>query len=275
MKYNIKPKNLILSILRVSEQPAVSIKTLVLIGKLFGFTGNTIRVATARLVSSGKIESDERGLYRLSQAADPVNRYLNGWRDGEERLVSWDGSWVCCLAAELPAGRQARNNKAFGFLGIREGLPGLWIRPNNLRLGFRGIIKTLDQLGIESGAKFFEARKFKEKLEEKWRHCLWPLDELNKTGREILEKISRSRLKLKNMPPAQAVVESYLVGSEASYRLTMDPLLPNEILDASVRIDLTEAMLEYDVIGNRIWMENFEDLKLGGTPSHLQLANDN
>ena len=61
MKYNIKPKNLILSILRVSEQPAVSIKTLVSIGNLFGFTGNTIRVATTRLISGGKSRATNAG----------------------------------------------------------------------------------------------------------------------------------------------------------------------------------------------------------------------
>ena len=89
--------------------------------------------------------------------------------------------------------------------------PGCGFVPNNLRLGFRGIIRTLDRLGIEPDVEFFEAGEFDEKLVAKWRHYLWPLDALRETGRELLKKINRSRVKLKTMPPAHAVVESYLV----------------------------------------------------------------
>lgn len=272
MKYNITPKSLVLSILRKSEQNAVPIKALVSIGDLFGFTGNTIRVTTTRLIRDGKIESDERGLYHLTASADPVSRYIDTWRDGEERLVSWDGTWICCLTPKLPVGRQARNKKALGFLGFKQGLPGLWVRPNNLRLELCKIIKILRRFGLEKDVELFKASEFGEKLDEQWRRYIWPLDELKKTGEEIREKIARSKNRLKSMPLENAVVEAYLVGSEAVHRLIMDPLLPGELLDASVRIKLTEAMLEYDDLGKRVWAKKFEDIQITGAPSHLQLV---
>lgn len=274
MKYNLKPKNLILSVLRVAKQPAVSIKTLVAIGELFGFSGNTIRVATTRLISGGKIESDERGFYRFSAGADPVNRHFDTWRDGESRMVPWDGSWICCLPPKLPSGSSARNKKSLGFLGFKEGLTGLWIRPNNLRLDVSGVARLLERFGLENGTELYKAEAFREKLDEQWRRYLWPIEDLKASGVEILKKIEKSRLKLSSMPLENAVVESFLVGSEAVHRLNMDPLLPGEMLDASVRIGLTEAMLDYDKIGVHIWMEKFGDLRMGGAPSHLQLVKE-
>ncbi|MGC9324518.1 MAG: hypothetical protein ACP5G0_07205 [Desulfomonilia bacterium] len=79
-------------------------------------------------------------------------------------------------------------------------------------------------------------------------------------------------MRLNNIPVENAVVESYLVGSDAVHKLIMDPLLPDELLDASVRIELAEAMLEYDGIGKRMWAKKFGDIQIAGTPSHLQLV---
>ena len=271
-KYDLKANNLILSVLRAADQPAVSIRDLVAIGELFGFTGNTVRVTVTRLIRRGVIESDERGFYRFSASGDFVSRHFETWRDGEDRIVPWDGSWICCLLPKPGSKTGVRDVKAFGFLGFKEGKPGLWVRPSNLAIGLNGVITLLEKMGLEPGAEFFNARCFRENLEEQWRRFLWPLDQLTESANSILEKIERSKKNLLEKPLENAVVESYLIGSDAVHRLIMDPLLPPEIFDSTARSELTTAMLEYDEIGVKVWMRMFGDLKMGCAPSHLRLA---
>ena len=86
----LTPKNVLLDMLRMTRHEAIAAKSLVDTGKLFGFNGNAIRVALTRLVSSGIVESDERGYYRLSSTSEQLNDFLDTWRLGDKRLIEWD-----------------------------------------------------------------------------------------------------------------------------------------------------------------------------------------
>ena len=71
----------------------------------------------------------------------------------------------------------------------------------------------------------------------------------------MLRELERSLRQLPSMPRQAALVQSYLVGGAAIRLLATDPLLPDAIMPAQPRAELTERMAEYDRIGHRLWNE--------------------
>src|SRR4249920_3499024 len=90
----VTPRSVILNVVRVAPVPSLPIHRLIAIGELFGFTANALRVAVARLVADGLLESDERGSYRLGPMAAPVQAFVEDWRRGESRMRAWNGEWL-------------------------------------------------------------------------------------------------------------------------------------------------------------------------------------
>src|SRR5512134_3333344 len=97
---SVTPKSLMLDLLRVAGPSAVPVSGLVRVGELFGFSGNALRVAVARLAGAGLLESDERGSYRLAPGAGTVTSHVEEWRLGEKRVRRWARAW---LTVWLPA----------------------------------------------------------------------------------------------------------------------------------------------------------------------------
>src|SRR5262245_6422411 len=90
---------------------------------LFGIDENALRVAIARLLAAGQIARDERGQYRLGEAAHAVDRRVLGWRTAELRLTRWNGGYFLVRSGTLPPARsrerRAREH-ALRLLGFRE-----------------------------------------------------------------------------------------------------------------------------------------------------------
>ncbi len=272
MDRKFTPKSLILSMLQASNGNAMPVKTLVSIGEIFGFTGNTIRVTTTRLIRERTIESDERGLYRLSNKSTLVSRFIERWKEGEGRLKNWDGCWLCYLTPKSLAKRQAEAKTAFGFSGFKEGLPNLWVRPDNLSVSIEDIEYLLSQIGRLEEGEMFIVKQFSKKLIKRWQNDLWPVGKLLGNQKTFLEEMETSANRIEKMPLENALVESFLIGSEAIRLLVTDPLLPEEFMDNTYRIALTRAMLVYDEIGKRIWSKRFEEIRMDQSPAHLQLV---
>jgi phenylacetic acid degradation operon negative regulatory protein len=268
----VTPKSLMLDLLRVSPQP-VPVRWLLSIGPLFGFEQNALRVALTRLVASGLVESDERGSYRLAPGSDVVARLVAGWRLGDARIRPWRGGWLC---VHHPRGiermRRGKSQRALERLGFREGLDGLWVRPNNLRRSRAALEADLRELGLTDGAALFVGRDFPAADVEAWKCSLWPTAALRAGWRGSLRAIERSTRRIRSIAKQEALVESFLVGGEAIRLLAVDPLLPDEILDGADRRRLFEAMASYDQLGKSIWNEFFEAPVLGVAPSHLSVA---
>ncbi len=272
MKHDITPKNLILGLLQASMEGESPVKSLVKIGELFGFSSNTIRVAATRLIREGKLENNERGLYRLNKQDDHFSRFVESWRTGEDRLLKWDGSWMCHLSPPLSARQLEKNKRILVRPGFQEGCFNLWVRPNNLKIGIEGIEKILRQLSIIAKGELFVGREFSRMLTERWKRYLWPTAELISAQRKCLEKMNKSADRLLKMPLENALVESFLIGSEAIYLLITDPLLPDELMDNAHRIELTQTMLEYDVLGKIVWRDKFGGLGIEKTPRHSAIT---
>lgn len=255
MAQPVTPRSVVLNLVRVTPR-SVSVRHLLTIGGLFGFNANAMRVAVARLVADGRLESDERGSYRLAPAATVLHEHIEEWRRGEARMRAWRGDW---LAVALPIGtaRATRRTSlsALSRLGLCEGLPGVWVRPDNLRQPFESTSERLRALGLEDSAELFRARDFSAQTQARFASDLWPVRALERGYKLALQNLERSLERLDGMPRETALVQSYLLGGEAIRVLATDPLLPEEIMAGATRAALTEAMLRYDAVGHALWRD--------------------
>ncbi len=272
MELDITPKNLILSMLQASKSKAMPIKTLVQIGKLLGFTSNTIRVRTTRLLREGTIESDERGLYRISKKSSQISLYLERWRKGEDQVTDWNGKWLCFIPTSGKEQLMKSIVKRLDMLGFRKGLPGFWIRPDNLTLEFKKIKSLIEQHSSQHQGELFRAEGFSQKQISNWSRNLWPTKEIARIQDTIGSKLEDSFKRLSKMPTENALIESFLFGSQAIYALTMDPMLPGQMMNATSRIQLTEMMKSYDKLGKQLWSKQFSEISIHHSPIHLQLV---
>ena len=226
---------------------------LIAVGELFGLTANSVRVAIVRLVADRLLESDERGFYRLGPKAAPVRAHVEDWRRGESRVRPWRGEWLAVsLGTKVERAVRRASLRALSRCGLREGLPGLWLRPDNLAQTWEETLERLRTLGLEDGAEPFRARDFGAPLQRRL-HALWPTRALQQDYERALRDLQRSQRQLDGMPHETALVESYLLGGEAIRVLATDPLLPEAIMPGDTRRELSESMLRYDRIGRRIW----------------------
>jgi phenylacetic acid degradation operon negative regulatory protein len=256
----------VLDLARVAGPRAVPIRGLVAIGELFGISGNALRVAVARLLAAGLLESDERGSYRLGAVADPVSRHVEGWRLGDRRRRSWDGGWIAVALGRADRGERAASLRALERAGLREGLAGLWVRPDNLAEPLERSRERLGGLGLERGACCFVASALPGETDARWRE-LWPRAELLAEYRDGRARLERSSSRLERLPVERAAVEAFLLGGAAIRVLALDPLLPDELLDPAPRRELWEAMLRYDTAGRRVWARLLDGVRLGAAPA--------
>ena len=236
---------------------AVPVGALVRAGALFAIGENSMRVTLARLRSRGLVESDQRGFYRLSPAALPVNRQVRTWSSIEEQVDAWDGSWLVIETSTLPRGRSrdARvRERAMRLLGFEALTQTLRVRPNN-RLG--GVALCRDRLvglGFEPAPIVFRASELDDATEDKAR-CLWDAYQLQRVYQELRDRLAESAERLPTLSQREAMAESFQLGGEAVRQLALDPLLPAEIVDVGARRALVEEMRRYDGIGRSYWKE--------------------
>jgi phenylacetic acid degradation operon negative regulatory protein len=265
----VTPKSLLLDLLRVALRP-VPVRELVSVGALFGLEGNAIRVALTRLVGRGLVVSDERGSYGLAAGADPVRRWVEGWRLGDRRLRPWTGAWLCAWHPRGGGrGERQLSHRALGRLGFREGRDQLWVRPDNLRARAAALQAELILHGAAAGTLLFVGQELPAAVIDGWVGALWPIEEVAGRHRRALRDIERSRARLERLAGGGALVESFLVGGAAIRSLALDPLLPDEIAPGVDRRALTDAMRDYERRGRAIWSRVLQSASLDGSPSHV------
>jgi phenylacetic acid degradation operon negative regulatory protein len=255
MASGVTPRSVVLNLVRVMpEQRSVPVRQLLSLGALFGFNANAVRVAVTRLMAENLLESDERGSYRLGPAAAAIHAHVEEWRRGEARMRPWQGQWLAVLLpGKTNRGERRGTLRALPRLGMREGLPGLWLRPDNLRLSLADTAERLRALGLEHGAELFIARDFSERLTTRFVRALWPLRNLQRGYERALAALERSLAQLPAMARDRALVQSFVLGGEAIRVLATDPLLPEAIWPGETRKRLGEVMLRYDAVGRRLW----------------------
>ncbi len=234
---------------------AVSVAALVRGAAVLGIAENSVRVALARLRARGLVESDQRGLYRLSRAAEPVNRQVRSWRSVLEEVVDWDGSWIGVEESALPrADRKAarRRSRALRLLGFEALSPALRVRPNNLRGGVEALRERLAALGYSPRPFVFEIASLDRDADDRAR-ALWDTRTLEADYASIREGLEKSAARIPSLSIGEAMAETFVLGGEAVRSIVLDPLLPEPIVDVDARRALVEAMQRYDRIGRACW----------------------
>ena len=273
-QFEITPKNLLLGVMQTGSEHAIPIRMVTEIGRLFGFSSNVMRVNVTRLLSSGTLEQDDRGFYRLNAESNIRSSLVDSWHLGESRRVPWNQSWLmCCLPEKKTITNDKQTVQALSYLGFQPSEASKWVRPHNLSLTRSEVEKRLALLGITPHAQLYVISECDDAMALRWRKTLWPIQTHQKNYQAQIKIIKQSKKALKKMPLDQAVVESFKVGSQVVNTLAIDPLLPEEIMPSKHRQELTELMHEYDLLGQEIWHNKFRELELDhiDAPKHLNL----
>ena len=248
-------KSLTLDLLSSLRGGAMPVAALVSAAGLFGIDENALRVAIARLLSAGQIARDERGQYRLGEAAHAIDRRVLGWRSAEQRTARWSGGWWLVRSGTLPPPRsrerQAREH-ALRMLGFRELSSGMFLRPDNLRASLAELHGELRELGLEADALLAQVRELDPASDARARR-LWKRDGFALAYRRSLEELAASEARLARLPEDEAMVESFVLGGRVIRELVLDPLLPDPLAPEDDRRALVEAMRRYDRLGRRAW----------------------
>jgi len=259
-------KSLVLDLLSTARGQTMPVRALVRAGAIFGLSGNSVRVALARLCSRGRVERDERGRYRLSAGARAVQRHVAAWSQLEQRMVPWRGGWIGLHMAGVRPLRRVllrQRDRALDFLGFRILAPGLWVRPDNLEGGVTNLRPRLHALGLDVDAPIFAMHDLDSESEARARD-LWDGKALCRGYREGRNALLRSAERLSRLTPERAMVESFRVGGWALRQLAFDPLLPEPIVSAAPRREFVDELRRYDRMGRAHW-RSF--MKAQGVPS--------
>lgn len=252
---DVSARSLILDLLSTLRKGAMPVRALIRAGELFDIPENTLRVALARLLQAGRVDRDERGQYRLGEAAQAVNRRVTGWRDVEDRLLPWGGDWAAVMTAGLPRGDRAavrRSRRALGLLGFQTLEPGLEVRPDNLVGGVAALRHALRGLGLDAVAPIARLTELDSERDARARG-LWDGESLAGSHRAARLAIEQSGERLAALPAGEAMVESFRLGGAALRNIALDPLLPDALAPGDERRRLIAAMKRYDVLGREAW----------------------
>ena len=248
-------KSLTLDLLSSLRGAAMPVSALVAAARLFRIDENALRVAIARLLSSGQIARDERGRYRLGEAAHAIDRRVLGWRAAELRITKWTGGWWLVRAGTLPPARSVERRhrtRALALLGFAELAPGFSLRPDNLRATVGELRAELCELGLESDALVALVREFDADSDARARR-LWKREAIAASYRRSLAELEASESRFAVLPEERAMVESFLLGGRVIRELVLDPLLPEPLAPEAERRALVAAMRRYDRAGRRAW----------------------
>jgi phenylacetic acid degradation operon negative regulatory protein len=261
-------KSLILDLLSTLREGSMPVRALVAAGALFGLDENNVRVALARLLAAGLVARDERGRYRVGTGAEAVGRQVARWRRLEEVVRPWDGTWVVVHGA----GR--RGAGALRFHAFRALAPGLHLRPDNLAGGVLALRDELGALGLPGTALVATLRDLAPTVEARARR-LWDTRRLVAAYRASRIALGASERRLPRLPPARAMIESFLLGGRVIRQIVLDPLLPEVMMPVAERAALVAAMRRYDRVGRASWagfLREFDVLPAARAPVDLRLV---
>jgi phenylacetic acid degradation operon negative regulatory protein len=255
----ITAKRVVLQLLSATGGRPAPASGLVTACALFGITENNTRVALARMLAEGTLETGARGEYRLGAPTQALTREVMRWRDVEKTVRRWDGSYVAVHGGAL--GRTdrrelRRRERALRLLGFATLEHELDVRPDNLEGGCEALRERLHALGLDRRALVFRIVDLDESLAARARK-LWDGAALQKAYRRTREQLDRWIASEPSLPRDVAARESFLLGSEAIRQILFDPLLPEPLVDVSERRALVDSMRRYDVVGRRVWMRLF------------------
>lgn len=250
-------KHLLMKLIGSRKGIKMNAASAVRVGALFGISENNIRVTLNRLQSANLLQLVERGYYIVGIEGERFAQEIGRWRIAEDMLTDWHGDWVAVLTNSMVKSdrkAQRKRQRALKLMGMKKLSTDFYIRPNNFSGGVDSVRSRLNSLGLDNKAIVFSASHFAHSLHHK-AETLWANDGLETTYEQGLTIIEESLKKLPDYVLNEAAKESYLVGDIALQQLVFDPLLPEPLVNVSLRKRFREKVIEYDKAGADIWYE--------------------
>lgn len=212
--------------------PAMPVRRLVRVARLFGINENQARVALSRMVARGEVVVDEGGDHALAGRLAERARRLGTAR--RAATGPYDGSWHVVAVTASGDDAATRKERRAALRGARLGelREGVWVRPANLAL----------DLAATLGARAFRA--VPETDARSLAHEVFDLAGWDRRARRlcgVLEHVSVAE------PGSLAV--GFELSAEVLRHLQRDPLMPRELLDARWSGD--ELRERYDAFDTR------------------------
>ncbi len=259
---DLSARELILTLIDSATSASLPASYFVTAGRLFDMDPGGIRVALGRLVQDGSLVTPARGQYGLGSRGGQLQSLVRNWSQVETSLKPWRGAWLAVLTAHLKRTNKTvlrGRERALRLYGFAEAHNGLWIRPENLQTSLPELHAALVGLGLDADANAFVLT---EPVQPPEPNALWDIRGLEAGYRQQLEALAQSKARLSELDNAAAARETLLLGRAVTRRILLDPLLPDELLDTSLRREMVSAMRQYDRLGKALWRNVYR--------SHLQ-----
>ncbi|THJ33484.1 PaaX family transcriptional regulator [Lampropedia aestuarii] len=254
---------LILDLLMARDAP-LSANAICRVGELMGISQATMRVGLTRLVTDGKIQRSQRGLYSLARDVRALHRTVDQWQNKHALAVAWrERDWIAVYDGNLSKSDRAvrrRHALSLALFGIKELRPGLHVRPNNLKGGIAVQSRRLRELGMARSAIVFKASAFEQQDQSQAMH-LWDIEQLIRTDDAFIAALEQSTAALPHLPLGAAAKESLLLGRAVIAHLVRDPVLPIEMMPRTSRDKLLLLATQYQREARNLWSQWFEEAR--------------
>ena len=250
----LSARDLILTLIDSANRLTLSAKYFVAAGELYKIDQNSIRVALGRLVKDGSLEQAGRGAYKLGSRGGTLHRLVRNWSKVESSTKPWKRNWISVFTANLKRSNRASlrsRERALRLFGFAEPETGFWIRPDNLTIGLAELREALLELGLETEALTYQISTFSP--DEAVSFDLWPIEDLEQRYRDNLVMLNDSTARLAHAPDAELGRETLLLGRAVTRDILLDPLLPEEMINVSLRKEVVQTMRAYDRLGKQYW----------------------
>ena len=213
-------------------------------------------MALHRLQAEGRVESDERGQYRLGAAAAPVQSVVAGWRELDRRTRAWNGRWIAVHAARAAprvARGSTRRRSALRLFGFERLAPGSARAARESARGSRGRAQRAARARAAPTARSCSSSASSTPAADARARSLWDGAALVRGYRAARREIERSSARLPRCRRPRRWSSRSGSAAACSQQLVLDPLLPAPLVDERERRALLESMRAYDRLGRDAW----------------------
>lgn len=248
-------QNLVLDILYCFRYRPIDPSAIVRINRLFGFSEPATRMAVSRLKQSGILEQDGRGRYYVGTSGRFLADIFQDWPSQLTKIVPWQGGWIIALVdsgLKEPV-RRARRNRALvlrGFQALRE---EILVRPNNWRGGLDSLRQDMESFGVAHDVTLCAAQEFDQSSENALLH-LWDKPEQESRYLAAIKLLESSEKMFPDLETGDVVLESLKVGGALTRQILLDPLLPDQMINADLRRKVIQKFADYANLAVPHWM---------------------
>lgn len=259
---DISARGLVLSLLSSVGADRQPVARLIHAAALFGIEPPALRVAITRMQKMDLLASPERGIYTAGPRARALTRRVQQWEEVASKTTRWNGDWLIALTHHL--GRTDRKQlrareRALALSGYRESDSAVWVRPANLARGLPDHRRDLVAIGADPGISLVQASTTASSDDNNWAG-LWSPHQLEQSYTRALREMSASLARLDGLDADAAARETLLIGQAVIRTINFDPLLPSELSNEALFLEMVEAMKRYNKTGRACWEAYFEQL---------------